>query len=714
MTACGVEQYPSAPGGGGEANTASNVGSGITVFKQKTGVDFELKTGLKDILTGTDNFTIPYRYLSKNATGTDAYVITTGLTLVTGDLSGMNFSVSFANNNTGAATLNIDGIGAKAIVKNGSTALVSGDLVANRYYNLVYDGTNFQISNVVAAAAAGEANTASNVGGGIAVFKQKTGVDFEFKTGLKDILSGTNNITIPWRFLQGSTTGTDTYALTTGKAVIEADLQGMLFSVIFGSNNTGGASLNVDGIGVKTIFKNATTTLEADEIVAGKAYLLSYDGTNFQMINIVPDFGTGVTSVVTGGLGCFDVDSSLFDLTTFAEVTAYSSLKIKNTNKANDGGSSCSGQLFEVRKAAGTPRYGTIVLQSTGVTDLKMHLGLSDRTDTSIMRYPLSLKAANNSTLTTPSTWGAVEIGNVSAGTGGAGACYITNSVRDNGGGGTCEKYGLEARGGLRATSIGYQCLTSTDSTHVGYGPLAGLSTTNNSSVGKGITPGASGVEIGLSVVGGTDCITIGALATNLNSLRSVLIGKAGNSNGFDEVIGLGANVDINAANTFIAGSVSEPINHVWFGTGETCILATSTIPVIYHTAAGTGNNIKGKDFIIELGANTGTPTAGGAIWAVDIPDVGAAAATPNPVKRRLKMGADGSLVYTNQVTVSSNFRKMDSYSGVSNSPEIWVSNETNPNTTITAPKGSICLNASATGQTAYNTDGSTAWTLLT
>lgn len=43
----------------------------------------------------------------------------------------------------------------------------------------------------------------------------------------------------------------------------------------------------------------------------------------------------------------------------------------------------------------------------------------------------------------------------------------------------------------------------------------------------------------------------------------------------------------------------------------------------------------------------------------------------------------------------------------------IYLSDETSPNTALTAAKGSICLNGSATGQAFWNTDGATAWTAL-
>lgn len=51
-------------------------------------------------------------------------------------------------NNTGAATLNISGLGAKAILSVAGVALAAGDLTAGRYYTAFYDGTQFRLDNV--------------------------------------------------------------------------------------------------------------------------------------------------------------------------------------------------------------------------------------------------------------------------------------------------------------------------------------------------------------------------------------------------------------------------------------------------------------------------------------------------------------------------------------------------------------------------------------
>jgi hypothetical protein len=86
-------------------------------------------------------------------TGTDTYVGTLSPAIAayaTGNL----FSFVAPNTNTGAATINLNSLGAKNITKLGSTALAAGDIVSGRVYQIEYDGTRFQLLNPSASTVA--------------------------------------------------------------------------------------------------------------------------------------------------------------------------------------------------------------------------------------------------------------------------------------------------------------------------------------------------------------------------------------------------------------------------------------------------------------------------------------------------------------------------------------------------------------------------------
>lgn len=70
----------------------------------------------------------------------NAYTLTTGLSLAS-LVNGQSFVVKWSFANTGAATLNVDGLGAVALTRNGTTALASGDNVSGDYARVVYDST---------------------------------------------------------------------------------------------------------------------------------------------------------------------------------------------------------------------------------------------------------------------------------------------------------------------------------------------------------------------------------------------------------------------------------------------------------------------------------------------------------------------------------------------------------------------------------------------
>lgn len=63
-------------------------------------------------------------------------------------VAGQTFRFVSAGANTGATTLNINGLGAKNVTKRGTVALASGDIPSGVVIEVVYDGTQFQMQTV--------------------------------------------------------------------------------------------------------------------------------------------------------------------------------------------------------------------------------------------------------------------------------------------------------------------------------------------------------------------------------------------------------------------------------------------------------------------------------------------------------------------------------------------------------------------------------------
>lgn len=79
-----------------------------------------------------------------DSVGTDAYAITI-TPAITDYTAGQVFTFKAGTANTGAATLNVSGLGAKAITKNYNVALSTGDIQANQLVMVQYDGTQMQL-----------------------------------------------------------------------------------------------------------------------------------------------------------------------------------------------------------------------------------------------------------------------------------------------------------------------------------------------------------------------------------------------------------------------------------------------------------------------------------------------------------------------------------------------------------------------------------------
>lgn len=108
-----------------------------------------------DIAVGTGNKFVTQTGLQHNAEkyaadagANDTYVVTLS-PVPTSYTNGMVVYFKANTINTGAATLNVNSLGAKTIVKGVSTTLADGDILAGQFCTVIYDGTNFVLQNPV-------------------------------------------------------------------------------------------------------------------------------------------------------------------------------------------------------------------------------------------------------------------------------------------------------------------------------------------------------------------------------------------------------------------------------------------------------------------------------------------------------------------------------------------------------------------------------------
>ncbi len=181
-------------------------------------------------------------------TGTPNTYVIAPSPAITGYTVGQIFSFKALHGNSGASTLAVNGLAAKNIYKNGQYALNDGDIVTGAIVQVEYDGTQFQLIS-------------------------------------------------PSSLTKISQSGVETYATsTTGNTVyvvgytpaVSAYVAGLTLRFKPDTGSLGGATINVNGLGAKTIktyYNGALQTLKTGDIVANQIAEVTYDGTQMQLMN---------------------------------------------------------------------------------------------------------------------------------------------------------------------------------------------------------------------------------------------------------------------------------------------------------------------------------------------------------------------------------------------------------------------------------------------
>ncbi len=150
-----------------------------------------------------------------------------------------------------------------------------------------------------------------------------------------------SNIAINGGFYIADTGAANAYVATTATPTLTALQTGFTISFKAANANTGSSTLNVNSLGAKTIYKNKNQTLQTGDILAGQMVTVKYDGTNFQLGNVVVNnfyFGSGSdgsytldgTQAAVGGL--FSKASNTYTLlrdTQFVDLTINSGVTLE-------------------------------------------------------------------------------------------------------------------------------------------------------------------------------------------------------------------------------------------------------------------------------------------------------------------------------------------------------------------------------------------------
>ncbi len=297
-----------------------------------------------------------------DAGSTDDYVITLS-PAISAYVTGAHYWFKANTANTGAATLNINGLGAKTIVKVAggiTTALATNDIRAGQWCDVVYDGTNMQIQSTLGNAAAGDVTLAAgNQFTGINQFAGSEVTNANAMGALAiDVTKGLNTKSV-------SVDSTFTFSGTPATA-------NTWFSIFITNTDSASHVMTIPssislaaGATVTTVTLPASGYLQLTWRYDGTNYFVYGDGTNAVSDTAYASSWNGVTGIAPSKNAVYDAFGAQinYPLTVYGVGTAYS---LTNTAAAVTFGTTSPAKVLD--KAGTYLVLAQINLAYTGAT----------------------------------------------------------------------------------------------------------------------------------------------------------------------------------------------------------------------------------------------------------------------------------------------------------------------------------------------------------
>ena len=245
------------------------------------------------------------RFSQLQSGSASTYITAAGADTITGTVSptltayttGQQFSFVAAGTNTTAVTLNIDGVGAKAVTRAGTTALAAGDILTGQVALVEYDGTQFQLLDP-------NAFTNLRVSGTLGV------------TGATTLSAA---LTYGGVTLTNAVTGTGKMVLDTSPTVNNPTVTNYVESVVAIGTVTSSSTLALTNGTVQTATLTASTacTFTMPTATAGKSFVLllkqaAATGNGTATFTSVK-FGTAGAPTITATAGKMDILTFIAD-----------------------------------------------------------------------------------------------------------------------------------------------------------------------------------------------------------------------------------------------------------------------------------------------------------------------------------------------------------------------------------------------------------------